>query len=194
MYTWFSQKLLFSLAALLLLVKCDDTPAESLSYVLTSKGIGAIQLGDYLRKVDSLSLPRLEVSEDQQFEGAYTWITKTITWKNGDKVILEGDFFEVNKVNDQLLQLSKINRIRIESPDFMTSEGIHTGSTFGQLSVVFPDSSMMITPFPTYNMIEVYIPGYSPFHYLFSTKNHSDEQIRSASISPEDRISTIVIM
>jgi len=194
MYIWFSQKLFISLAALVLLIKCDDTPAESLAYELTPEGIGAIQLGDYLRKVDSLSLPRLEVTEDQQFEGAYTWMTRTITWKNGDKVILEGDFFETDKVNDQLLQLSKVNRIRIESPDFTTSEGIHTGSTFKQLSAVFPDSSMMITPFPAYNMIEVFIPGYSPFHYLFSTENYSEEQIRSASISPEDRISTIVIM
>ncbi len=173
----------------LLMIQCERATLDELSYNITPYGLGSVNLEDYLRKVDSLPLKGQKLIDDQVFEGDYTWLTKTIVWKHSGKVVFEGDFFEVKKVTDQKLLSSKVNRIKIESPLFSTAQGINIGTSFEELSYVFPDSSMLITPFPDYNMIEVFVPGLSPFHYLFPWNNE-----HQSDIAPMDTIASIVIM
>jgi len=189
----------FLIAVVGLLLQCKQPVAEQTkknhSYQIQPDGLSWVKVGQYIKDVDTQQVAYSQYNSEQQYENDFTWIMLTITLVDGSQVLVEGEFFEQDKVRPEQIIASRVNRVRIETPQYTTPEGLSVGSTFNELQSLFPDSVMNYRPFIEQNQIEVYIPRYSPYHYLFPIEKKDTTSVpKDWKIDPETRIAAIVIM
>lgn len=176
-----------------------SSPADTLCGpgLICPDGLSFIQLGDYIQDIDTFQVDTRNILDELITEGGYHWVTRTVSFPEGE-VIIEGDFIPVEQANDTLLSMSRVNRLRIESADFSTPEGIHVGSPFASLLEIFDQAQLEIIPLPQYSVIQIAIPEKNNIAYLISHPGipgvNDAPSWTPDMIPPESPIRAIVVM
>lgn len=106
----------------------------------------------------------VQITDRKFSEGGYEWMGKEISFPDGGTIMLEGEFVDEGDPA-QRLPNSTINRIRIESEQFHTLNGISVGSAIAELRSQYPDSAFRAYYIPDYQMIDISLPELSRIHF-----------------------------
>jgi len=164
---------------------------------ICESGIQSASLQDYLADVmiEPLNVAQLGDSLDEG--NGYVWLVRTLHMDKG-KVYIEGNFIDERKADEEEINSSRVNRIRIESPQFYTQEGLTVGKTLGDLLEVYSDSAFYLVSQPDYGVLDLSRFN-SHIHFLVELDSARMEALESeasplSKVPSSQAIRSIVIM
>lgn len=165
--------------------------------IICESGLDFVRLGDYVADVLLEELGDEDVQDSIQQGNGYEWLVRTLHLKDG-KIIVEGEFFDQRESNDTLLSLSKVNRLRIESPVFHTPDQVRVGSTLDLLNQKYSPDSLLVSSIPEYQVINVQVYGQRINYHISDQGNQiataAGNNLSIGDIPADKKISAIVIM
>ncbi|MEL6132958.1 MAG: hypothetical protein AAFR59_06295, partial [Bacteroidota bacterium] len=166
-------------------------------YHICESGIQSANLNDYIADIMVEPLDVQSVGDSLDEGNGYVWLVRTLHMDEG-QVLVEGNFIDDRKATEETLNQSQINRIRIESEQFYTEEGIKVGQTLSDLLKVYTDSAFYIVSQPDYGVLDLSRFN-SRIHYLIEIDVDLMEGLESAAaplseVPGSQAIRSIVIM
>ena len=155
------------------------------SRVVRPSGLSYAKVGSPMPKVGVKKIKghavRDSIFEDEDF----SWRVAILNYSKG-KVFLEQDFNGAER----------INRIRIETPELKTQQGITVGQTIADLNAI--TGSWYVHPLPKFNVFDFYSELMPRVHFVVSEpgRDMSDldwEKYPISSFKPESKIVSIVV-
>ena len=180
------------------LSKADSTCLAS-SGAICEYGLQFAFLGMPLTELH-LEEEGVQITDRKYTEGGYEWLGKEITFSDGGKVLLEGEFVDQGDPAKRL-PFSTTNRIRVESKQFRTINGISVGSPIADLRSQFPDSAFRVLYIPEYQTVDISLPEISRLHFnvqgtdsLAAQANGNLLPLPIGNLNEDETISAIVIV
>ncbi len=160
-------------------------------------GLNFVQLGDSLSLLSFEGINVEKIIDSTVSSGGYNWMVKEVIMPKG-AVTIEGEFIDDRNTKVELAQ-TRVNRIRIETPDYMTSDNLGVGSLIRDLKSQFPDTAFFLVPIPQFNAISIGLTNGSRLNYIIRDEQNNwqeqDYAVETISELPENiPISAIVIM
>jgi len=174
-----------------------ESGETKLSSFITTTGIPLAQLGAMMIELDEI-LPEGTGFEDSlQSQGGYSWWTRTLVLEEG-RITFEGEFIDEANYSEERLQSSKLNRIRLSTPEFETEKGIKVGSRLSDFASAMDGKEIFHTLLHDQKMVD-FEDHEGHIHYLFELDNNSFEDILEQSnvlsvIPPDTKVKLIVVM
>jgi hypothetical protein len=126
---------------------------------------GVTHIGSLGFPLDELEFEAEVKIKDTVFtQGGYQWRGKEIILADGSSVHLEGNFVDEGDPANQL-EVSTVNRIRVESPLYQTPEGIKVGLSFGELKALIDEEQIVAIYIPSAKMVDLTVPEVSGLHF-----------------------------
>ncbi|MDX1906484.1 MAG: hypothetical protein SF053_05560 [Bacteroidia bacterium] len=158
--------------------------------LITDTGLPYAHIGLEIASVWPEGYQDEQVQDTVTTAGGYEWVSRTLIHDTG-KVVLEGTPVSAGGLTDSMMNLSRINRIQISSPRYRTRLGLHVGSTVADIRQAIPDTALIVTPIPAYDMIEIWSPG-THIYYLVPAQGQTPQGLDA--LPPETPVSLIVVM
>ncbi len=142
------------------------------------------------QSMQELSLPNPEnirVTDSVIQAGGYYWNMKTLRTPAG-LIVLEGDFIDDRSQGlEGLPQYQRISRIRIETPEYSTSQGISVENNVGDLRNALGEADLLAQYLPGYASIDISIAN-SQIHYLIRDENGQFDKLSTPEMIPVEEI------
>ncbi len=150
--------------------------------------------------MDELDLPaELMVQDTLYTQGGYQWRGKELFFSDSGKIFLEGNFVQEGDPTNQL-PISNINRIRVETSLFQTTEGIRVGQTFGELKSILKAAKFEAIYIPSEKMVDLTVSELTGLHFnlrlsleVEMQEGFLGKEIESSLIPDETRLHSIVV-
>lgn len=185
--------------------KDKDCPVEI--SLICNRGLSFAPLGVQIADLHVEEIEDVLESDSLDYEMGYVRLNRNFTFKDGS-VLLEGGALAEEEATDELLSASKLSRIRIESPQFKTADGIHVGMSIRQLQELYTAEDISIASFasvpefsknPKYEFLMIYPERHPNITYLMPDPGHKIyrnaqvEEIQLNMLPKEGLISSIVV-
>lgn len=126
---------------------------------------GVTHIGTLGFPLDELEFEAEVKIKDTLFtQGGYQWRGKEVVFPDGSSVHLEGNFVDEGDPANQL-EVSTVNRIRVESPLYQTPAGIKVGLSFGELKALIDEEQIVAIYIPSAKMVDLTVPEVSGLHF-----------------------------
>lgn len=164
-------------------------------------GLWFVNLGQTLEEMDTL-IPGMGILQDTLIqEDGYYLATRTLHLPDG-LVVVEGEYIQESEASEMRIAQSYVNRVRIESPFFMTEDQVSVGMKASELGKKYPDGPFVINPNPRYETLEILLSWNPRIRYLVKDPGNAiarsiSSQNREIALSdlPQDReLYAIVLM
>ena len=164
---------------------------------ICESGLFFARLGDYVADVQASELKEATIEDSVVSENGYDWVVRTLALEEG-RVIVEGEFVDQRESNDTILSATRVNRLRIESPLFQTSDNVRVGDKIEKIADLYSNDGFQIISIPDYEVINIQVTG-RKFHYHLSDKGNKiadslGEGFSISDLPQEAIISAIVVM
>ncbi len=159
-----------------------DGMAVDPAALIRPDGLWFVDLGQTLEEMDTL-IPGMGVLQDTLVqEDGYYLATRTLHLSDG-VVVVEGEYIQESEASETRIAQSYVNRVRIESPFFMTEDRVSVGMKASDLGKMFPDGTFVINPIPQYETLDISLSWNAHIHYLVKDPGNAIAR----AISPQNR-------
>lgn len=175
--------------------------------LICNRGLSFAPLGLQIADLHVEEIEDVLESDSLDYEMGYVRLNRSFTFKDGS-VLLEGGALPEADATDELLSASNLSRIRIESPQFKTADGIHVGMSIQQLQEIYTAEDISIASFasvpefsgnPKYEFLMIYPEKHPNITYLLPDPGHQIyrkaqvEEMQLNMLPKEGIISSIVV-
>lgn len=178
----------------------EDSICRTRPFVVCNFGAGDVSLGIPIRDAQPKNSSPMPSADSLDAKGGFVWVTRSFFFSKG-RMLVEGEFVDERNANDTLLSDTRVNRIRIETPEFATTDGVRVGDSFSKLTNLFPAESLLIAPVPGYQVLDIsHRMGARRVHYMLNdpgyklAKQMKDGFVPVAAIPPSATIAYLVLM
>ena len=178
----------------------EDSICREQPFVLCNYGVGDISLGIPIRDAQPDFSKPMSSADSLDSKGGYVWVTRTFQFPKG-RIFVEGEFIDERAATDTLLSNTLVNRIRIESPEFATTDGIRVGDPVSKLFSLFPAEGLVILPVPGFQVLDIsHRQGIRRVHYMLNdpgykmAKQMKDGYVPASVIPPDATFLYLVLM
>lgn len=151
----------------------DSTNTEGMAFTeacfkyehtICEMGLEFVRIGDSIHHISLDQIPEGGWKDTILNGSGYNWKSITLAMADGN-ITIEGEFIDDRYPIDYVYR-APVSRIRIENPEYKTLTSLRVGSTISELTSIFPDSLIQLTPFPNYDAIQINTLNGSHLNYL----------------------------
>jgi hypothetical protein len=143
--------------------KADKTCLADTQRLICEFGVTQIAILGF--PMDELILDKsIRIKDTLYIQGGYQWRGQELALTDGSMVYLEGNFVDEGDPGNQL-PISIVNRIRVESSQYETVEGIKVGMPFSELKQKLSEDQYVAIYIPSVGMVDITLPELSGLHF-----------------------------
>lgn len=159
----------------------EDKACLASSEAICELGLSFALLGQSMEELKLPNPETFDVSDEVLEAGGYYWNSKTLQTPAGT-IVLEGDFIDERAAGQEdLPENNRIFRIRIESTEFSTPNGIQVGSNLGDLKNIIGEADLQAQYLPDFQSIDISVPN-SRIRYLIRDENGQYDELTTPEV------------